>query len=104
MLAAPLFGERRLAFCKLRQGAEADFEAWAASELAGKAATVAGEAFLASGLLGPGVPHARLRERVGTYALLMEPGWTIVDHVEARQRALDALKTLAGRSQDEDPQ
>ena len=28
----------------------------------------------------------------------------IVDHAEARQRALDALKTLAGRSQDEDPQ
>jgi deoxyribodipyrimidine photo-lyase len=28
----------------------------------------------------------------------------IVDHAEARQRALDALKTLAGRSQDEEPQ
>ncbi len=100
MLAVPLFGERRLAFCKLRQGAEADFEAWAASELAGKAATVPGEAFLASGLLGPGVPHARLRERVGTYALLMEPGCTIVDHVEG-ETAHELIGVHGGLSADE---
>ncbi len=37
--------------------------------------------FLAAGLLGPGQPHPRLAERLGSHALLMEAGWTIVDHV-----------------------
>ena len=100
MLAAPLFGERRLAFCKLRPGAEADFEAWASIELAGKAVAVKGETFLASGLLGPGVQHPRLRERVGTYALLMEPGWTIVDHVEG-ETTHEMIGVHGGLSADE---
>jgi hypothetical protein len=100
MLAAPLFGERRLAFCKVREGAEAGFEAWAASELAGKGVAVSGEAFMASGLLGPGEPHARLRERVGSHVLLMEPGWTIVDHVEG-EAAHEMIGVHGGLSADE---
>lgn len=85
MLAAPLFGERRLAFCRVRDGARADFEAWAAAELQGRAVLATAQACLEAGLLGPGKPHARLRERLGSHALLMEPGWTIVDHVEGEQ-------------------
>jgi hypothetical protein len=100
MLAAPLFGERRLAFCKVREGAEAGFEAWAASELAGKGVAVSGEAFMVSGLLGPGEPHARLRERVGSHVLLMEPGWTIVDHVEG-EAAHEMIGVHGGLSADE---
>ncbi len=82
MLAAPLFGERRLAFCQVREGAQAEFEAWAGTELRGKAVLVSGSACLRAGLFGPGQPHPRLAERVGSHALLMESGWTIVDHVE----------------------
>lgn len=100
MLAAPLFGERRLAFCRVRGGAETDFEAWAAAELAGKGVAVPGEAFLASGLLGPGLAHRRLRERVGTHVLLMEPGWTIVDHVEG-ETAHELIGVHGGLSADE---
>lgn len=85
MLAAPLFGERRLAFCAVRRGAEADFEAWAGEALAGRAVVMRGETLLASGLLGPDPPHRRLRERVGTHVLLMEPGCTIIDEVEGEQ-------------------
>ena len=81
MFAAPLFGERRLAFCRVRAGAQAEFEAWAAGELRGKGVAVRSEDFLAAGLLGPGQPHPRLAERLGSHALLMEAGWTIVDHV-----------------------
>lgn len=81
MFAAPLFGERRLAFCCVRAGAQAEFEAWAAGELRGKGVAVRSEDFLAAGLLGPGRPHPRLAERLGSHALLMEAGWTIVDHV-----------------------
>lgn len=81
MFAAPLFGERRLAFCRVRAGAQAEFEAWAAGELRGKGVAVRSADFLAAGLLGPGQPHPRLAERLGSHALLMEAGWTIVDHV-----------------------
>ena len=81
MFAAPLFGERRLAFCRVRAGAQAEFEAWAAGDLRGKGVAVRSEDFLAAGLLGPGQPHPRLAERLGSHALLMEAGWTIVDHV-----------------------
>ena len=81
MLAAPLFGERRLAFCRVRTGAHAEFEAWAADVLRGKGVAVRSADVLAAGLLGPGQPHPRLNERLGSHALLMEAGWTIVDHV-----------------------
>jgi hypothetical protein len=85
MLAAPLFGERRVSFCALRPGAEREFTAWAETALAGRAVLASGEALRASGLLGPGRPHRRLAERVGTHALLMEPGWTIADRVEGEK-------------------
>ncbi|ATE59831.1 alkaline phosphatase family protein [Thauera sinica] len=85
MLAAPLFGERRTAFCALREGAEDEFDAWAAAELRGRAVVLAAGELLASGLLGPGKPNARLRERVGHRALLMERGWTLVDTVEGEK-------------------
>lgn len=86
MLEAPLFGERRLAFCAVRAGAHADFESWAAQELAGKAVAVRGADCIEAGFFGPGRYNARLFERVGSHVLLMEPGWTIVDEVEGEQQ------------------
>lgn len=85
MLAAPLFGERRAAFCALRKGAEGEFRSWAESRLEGRAVMVSADTLLDSGLLGPGKAHPRLRERVGTCALLMEPGWTLRDTVEGEK-------------------
>lgn len=81
MLASPLFGERRAAYCEVRRGAEADFAAFAREALAGKAVLVPSAELVASGLFGPGAAHRRLCERIGTQALLMEPGWTIRDRV-----------------------
>lgn len=85
MLAAPLFGERRLAFCAVRAGAEAAFERWADEALRGRGVLMSGADCLDAGLLGPGRPHARLAERIGTHVLLMEPGWTVVDTVEGEE-------------------
>jgi hypothetical protein len=81
MLAAPLFGERRAAFCEVRRGAGAEFEGFVREVFAGKARLVRAEELLASGLLGPGRAHRRLRERVGSHTLLMETGWTVRDRV-----------------------
>lgn len=85
MLSSPLFGERRLAFCAVRAGAETEFERWAAEALRGRGGVMSGAACLAAGLLGPGRAHSRLGERIGTHVLLMEPGWTIVDTVEGEE-------------------
>ncbi len=82
MLAAPLFGERRLAFCAVKAGATTDFSAFAREKLAGKAVVVPSVQLIDAGLLGPGKRHRRLRERIGTHALLMEAGWTVSDRVE----------------------
>ncbi len=100
MLAAPLFGERRLAFCCVREGAWGEFEAWAAEALAGRAMAVRAAEFLAAGLLGPGRAHPRLAERAGSHVLLMEPGWTIVDHVSG-ERVHDMVGVHGGLSADE---
>ena len=81
MLTAPLFGERRFAFCNVRAGAEQAFVA-AASEWLGERATVcSSRALLERGLFGPGKPHPRLKERVGTHALIMADNWTFMDRV-----------------------
>ncbi|QTQ35151.1 Type I phosphodiesterase / nucleotide pyrophosphatase domain-containing protein [Aromatoleum petrolei] len=84
-LTAPLFGERRTAFCAVRQGAEHDFELLTRECLTGKATVARSDELIDLGLFGPGKPHRRLRERIGTHALLMEPGWTIRDHVAGEQ-------------------
>jgi hypothetical protein len=86
MLACPLFGERRAAFCEVRPGAEAEFERFVAEALAGRAVVARSVDLVASGLLGPGPAHRRLRERVGSHVLLMERGWTIADRVPGEHR------------------
>lgn len=100
MLAAPLFGEARAAFCEVRNGAGAAFEAWAREHLAGKAVVLSSVELIASGLLGPGAGHKRLRERTGSHALLMEPGWTIRDLVPG-ERAYPMLGVHGGLTADE---
>ncbi len=100
MLEAPLFGERRAAFCAVRQGAAAEFNAWVASELGGRAVLVEGPALRHSGLLGPGRPHRRLAERVGTHVLLMEAGWTLADRV-AGEKPVSMRGVHGGLSADE---
>lgn len=81
MLDGPLSGERRAAWCEVREGAEGDFAAFAGDVLAGKAVLVRSADLLARGFFGPGPQHRRLRERIGTHALLMEPGWTLWDRM-----------------------
>jgi len=91
MLAEPLWGERRAAFCELREGAEADFGGFVRDVLADKAVLVRSADLVEQGFFGPGVHHPRLRERTGSHTLLMEPGWTIWD-----PRPDEPLHTMLG--------
>ncbi len=79
LLTSPLFGERRAAFCRVRHGAETDFERLAGESLSGKGVCVRSSVLLEAGLFGPGPLHPSIHERIGDYALLMEPGWTVYD-------------------------
>lgn len=85
MLTGPLWGERRSAFCQTREGAETDFIDWAAQTLQGVAQVVESEALIQHGFLGRGPCHPKLTERMGSHAILMEPGWTICDLLPGEQ-------------------
>lgn len=100
MLAAPLFGEARAAFCEVRKGADAEFEAFVHDCWAGKTVAMSSADLLASGLLGPGVKHKRLRERTGSHALLMAPGWTVRDRMPG-ERVYSMLGVHGGLTAEE---
>lgn len=81
MLEAPLWGERRAAWCAVRPGAAADFQE-AMGRRMGEAGVVLPTAGLAKvGLLGLGRPSPRLAERMGSHVLLMTRGWAVRDRV-----------------------
>jgi hypothetical protein len=86
MLECPLWGERRAAFCAVKKGREAEFEAAATEVFAGKAVVARSRELVAAGLFGPGPVNPRLAERTGTHTLLMESGWTVVDSVPGEKR------------------
>ncbi|MBR0565696.1 alkaline phosphatase family protein [Azoarcus sp. L1K30] len=81
MLASPLFGERRVAFCRVRKGAGDDFLALATARLRGRAVVQPSQRLIEAGMFGPGKPSLQLSSHCGTHALLMEPGWTISDRM-----------------------
>jgi hypothetical protein len=81
LLASPLWGERRAAWCAASPVAASDF-ASALSARLGPAGVVLPTAGLASsGLLGTGRPSLRLAERMGTHLVLTAPGWALRDRV-----------------------
>ena len=86
MLDCALWGEHRAAFCAVKKGRDAEFEAAAREVFAGKAVVARSRDLVTAGLFGPGPMNARLAERTGTHTLLMEPGWTVVDSVPGEQR------------------
>lgn len=80
LLARPLCGEQRLAWCYLRPGVSADeFVARAESELGGAALALASRELLAAERFGPGPAHPKLAARIGDVALLMRDNWTLKD-------------------------
>lgn len=79
LLAAPLSGERRAAFCHVRPGCWQAFETEAAHWLGHRGVCVRSEDLLQAGWFGPQPWHARIDERIGTHTVLMQPGWTVAD-------------------------
>lgn len=86
LLARPLCGERRVAYCYVKKGADTAFRDYVQHELGHAVDLITRETLLASGWLGPGTPHPRLAERVGNYALIMRGDWTIKDWLPGEKR------------------
>jgi hypothetical protein len=99
-LAHPLSGERRVAYCHLKDGADAAFRDYVENALGHAAELIPRETLLNSGWLGPGAPHPRLAERVGDYALVMRGDWTIKDWLPGEKRH-PMIGVHAGLSADE---
>ena len=81
MLARPLCGEPRLAYCYVRDERRADFVERAGEGLDGAARVVDSASMIDDGWFGLGDPHPRLRERVGDFALVMRDGYAIRDRI-----------------------
>ncbi|MFP4129980.1 MAG: alkaline phosphatase family protein [Halorhodospira sp.] len=80
-LALPLCGEPRAAYCYLRNGAEADFQAYVRERLGHVCQAVPSEELLAAGWFGPAPEHPQLRRRIGDWVLLPADGWVIKDRL-----------------------
>ena len=85
MLAQPLCGEPRVAYCYVRDDCRADFVERAVEGLDGAARVVDSKSMVDAGWFGPGEPHPRLRERIGDFALVMQDGYAITDRVEGEE-------------------
>ena len=81
MLARPLCGEPRIAYCYVRDGCRADFVERAVEGLDGAARVIDSASMIEGGWFGPGEPHPRLHERVGDFALVMQGDYAIRDWI-----------------------
>lgn len=86
MLARPLCGEQRVAYCYVRPGQHAEFEAYVQDNLDDCVLLARSADLIAAGLFGPGEPHSRLAGRVGDYTLLMKDDCTIKDWLPGEKR------------------
>jgi len=99
-LRLPLCGERRAAYCYVREECTEEFEHYVRGELASQVRLYRSESLVEQGWFGPGTPHPRLKERVGDYTLVMKDNWTIKDWLPGEQRYRH-IGVHAGLSEDE---
>ena len=85
MLARPLCGEPRIAYCYVRDDCRADFVERAVEGLDGAARVVDSASMIEGGWFGPGEPHPCLHERVGDFALVMQDDYAIRDWISGEK-------------------
>lgn len=100
LLARPLTGERRVAFCHVREGMKEEFARRASDWLGERADVIAGHVPLAQGWFGGGDLHPRIAERTGDFVLLMRDNHTVKDWLPGEPRHLH-IGNHGGMSADE---
>ena len=81
LLARPLCGERRAAYCYVAPENRAAFAAYVGAHLAHCADLRASAELIDAGWFGPPPCHPELAARVGDYTLVMKDDWTIKDQL-----------------------
>ena len=100
LLARPLTGERRVAFCHVKPGKKEEFAARASAWLEGKADVLPGGIPLAEGWFGSGDLHPHIAERAGDFVLMMREPYTVKDWLPGEPRHLH-IGNHGGMSADE---
>lgn len=100
LLARPLTGERRVAFCHVQPGKKEEFAALASRWLEGKADVIPGRVPLDEGWFGSGDLHPRIAERTGDFVLMMREPYTVKDWLPGEPRHLH-IGNHGGMSADE---
>lgn len=100
LLARPLTGERRVAFCHVQPGKKDEFAARAAEWLDGKADVIPGHVPLDEGWFGSGDLHPNLADRPGDFVLMMREPYTVKDWLPGEPRHLH-IGNHGGMSADE---
>ncbi len=85
-LSLPLCGERRAAYCYVPASHRTEFVEYVTGHLAEYTDLKESARLIESGYFGLGPPHARLRERVGDYTLIMKGHSTIKDWLPGEPR------------------
>jgi len=99
-LTLPLCGEPRTAYCYVRPSHERDFRDYVEGELAQTCLLKPADELVEEGYFGRGVPHRRLRDRIGDYVLLMRENWIIKDRL-ATEKPFAQIGVHGGLSREE---
>lgn len=100
LLARPLTGERRVAFCHVKAGKQAEFGSRASEWLDGKADVLPGRVPLDEGWFGRGNIHPNIADRAGDFVLMMRDTYTVKDWLPGEPRHLH-IGNHGGMSADE---
>lgn len=100
LLARPLCGERRVAYCYVAPENRSRFEEQVREQLAYCCELKTGTELIAAGAYGPPPHHPQLASRIGDYVLLMQDNWTIKDWLPGEKRH-EMLGVHGGTSEDE---
>ena len=86
LLARPLCGERRAAYCYVAPENRPAFETYVRAHLAHCVDLRESDALINAGWFGPPPYHPRLAARVGDYTLVMKDDWTIKDQLPGEKQ------------------
>jgi hypothetical protein len=100
LLARPLTGERRVAFCHVRPGKQDEFRKLAGEWLDKKADVLPGHVPLREGWFGGGDLHPHIAGRTGDFVLMMRDSYTVKDWLPGEPRYLH-IGNHGGMSTDE---
>lgn len=86
MLAMPLSGERRMAYCYVKPNRKDEFTSFINDNFSGQIDLLESQQMLAENYFGLGEPHLLLHKRIGDFILSMKGNGTIMDTLPQEKR------------------